>query len=87
MLTIPAFPYFNRLTTVYGDTGFKKNIFGLVFAWKSGFIVSLLPLGPSLPLQAILLSDLVGCDWMGSNALWEHIPAFFFKGEENPLRI
>jgi hypothetical protein len=33
-----------------------------VLAWKSGLKVPLLPLGPSCPLQTILLSDLVGCD-------------------------
>ncbi len=31
-------------------------------AWKSGLKVPLLPLGPSCPLQTILLRDLVGCD-------------------------
>ncbi len=33
-----------------------------VLKWKSGLKVPLLPLGPSCPLQTILLSDLVGCD-------------------------
>jgi hypothetical protein len=33
-----------------------------VLAWKSGLKVPLLPLGPSCPLQTILLSDLVGRD-------------------------
>jgi hypothetical protein len=39
-----------------------KKILDLVLAWKSGLKVYLLPLGPSCPLQTILLSDLVGCD-------------------------
>jgi hypothetical protein len=54
---------------LYGDTGLKKYILGLVLAWKSGHKVPLLPLEPSLPLQTILLSDLVECDWMGSIVL------------------
>jgi hypothetical protein len=37
---------------------FEKNI-GQVLAWESGLKVPLLPLRPSLPLQIILLSDLV----------------------------
>jgi len=37
-----------------------NKILGLVLAWKSGRKVSLLPLGPSCPLQIILLSDMVG---------------------------
>ncbi len=39
-----------------------KNKQGQVLAWKSGLKVSLLPLGLSFTLQAILLSDLVGCE-------------------------
>ncbi len=39
-----------------------NKILGLVLAWKSGRKVSLLPLGPSCPLQIILLSDMVGWD-------------------------
>jgi hypothetical protein len=31
--------------------------------WKSGLKVPFLPLGPSGPLQTILLSDLVGCEY------------------------
>jgi hypothetical protein len=40
---------------------FNKSL-GQVLAWKSGLKVHLLPLGPSCPLQTILLSDLVKCD-------------------------
>jgi hypothetical protein len=40
---------------------FKKSI-GQVLAWKSALKVPLLHLGPSCPLQTILLSDLAGCD-------------------------
>ncbi len=39
-----------------------KKILGLVLAWKSGLKVPLLPLGPSCPLQTILMNDLFGCD-------------------------
>jgi hypothetical protein len=38
----------------------KKSI-GPVLALTPGLKMTLLPLGPSSPLQAILLSDLVGC--------------------------
>ncbi len=31
-------------------------------AWKSGLKVPVLPLGPSCPLQTILLNDLIGCN-------------------------
>jgi hypothetical protein len=42
------------------DIGLLKKSLGQVLAWKSGLKVPLQPLGPSCPLQTILLSDLVG---------------------------
>ncbi len=59
-LTIPGFPYTVFLYLVM--TLSLKKIICLVKAWKSGLKVPLLLLGPSCPLQTILLSDLVGCD-------------------------
>jgi hypothetical protein len=52
-LTIPGFPY-NLLPVSYGEIGFKKIIVQ-VLAWKFGYKMPLLPVGPSCPLQAILL--------------------------------
>jgi hypothetical protein len=60
-LAIPGFPY-NPLPVSCGDIGFLKKSRGQLLAWKSGLKVPLLPLGPSCPLQTILLSDLVWCD-------------------------
>ncbi len=60
-LPISGFPY-NCLPVSCGDIHFLKVILCLVLAWKSGLKASLLPLGPSYPLQTSLLSDLVGCD-------------------------
>jgi hypothetical protein len=57
--TIPGFSY--DLLVSFGDIGILKNCIGQLLAWISGLKVALLPLGPSCPLQAILLSDLVGC--------------------------
>ncbi len=59
-LTIPGFPY-NLYPVSSGDIGFKKSL-GQVLASKSGLKVVLLPLGPSCPLQTILLGYLVGYD-------------------------
>jgi hypothetical protein len=73
MLTIPGFPN-NLLPVSCGDIGFFKK---RLFAWKSGLEVPLLPLGPSCPLQTILLSDLVGYGKLDRNGrllklrLWE----------------
>jgi hypothetical protein len=47
---------------VVGDIGFKKKKQGQVLACKSGLKVPFMPLGSSCTLQAILLSDLVGCE-------------------------
>jgi hypothetical protein len=41
----------------YGDIGFLKNCIGQVLAWISGLKVPLLPLGPTCPLQTILLKE------------------------------
>ncbi len=60
-LTIPGFPH-NCLPVSCGDIVFLKKILGPVLAWKSGLKVPFLLLGPSCPLQTILLSDLAGCD-------------------------
>jgi hypothetical protein len=43
------------------NLAFKKSL-GQVLAWKAGLKVFLLPVGPSFPLQTILLSELVGFD-------------------------
>jgi hypothetical protein len=58
---MPGFLY-NLLPVSCCDIGFLTKILGLVLALKSGLNVPLLPLGPSCPLQAILLRDLVGFD-------------------------
>ena len=50
-----GYPY-NLLPVSCGDTSFKKSL-GQVLAWKSGLNVPLLLLGPSCPLQTILLND------------------------------
>jgi hypothetical protein len=59
-LTMSGYPY-NLLPVSCGDTSFKKSL-GQVLAWKSGLKVPLLPIGPSCPLQTILLYDLVRCE-------------------------
>ncbi len=46
-------------------------------AWKSGLKVPLLPLGPSYPLQTILLGDLFGCG--GQLQIVMAVLAHFFK--------
>jgi hypothetical protein len=58
-LHIPIFSYNLPIYLVVTFT-LKKSM-DQVLAWKSGLKVSLLPLGPSCPLQILLLSDLVGC--------------------------
>jgi hypothetical protein len=59
-LTMPRFPY-NLLCVSCGGISILKNCIGQVLAWKSGLKLFLLHLGPSCPLQTILLGDLLGC--------------------------
>jgi hypothetical protein len=53
--TVPGFPY-NLHPVSCGDIGFLKQ-------WLSSGLISgpKVPIGPSCPLQTILLSDLIGC--------------------------
>jgi hypothetical protein len=55
-MALPGFPY-NLLPVSCANIGLSQ-----VLARKSGLKVPLLPLGPSCPLQTILLSDLLGFD-------------------------
>ncbi len=58
-LFIPGVPH-SCLPVSCGDNG---KILGLVLAWKSGLNGPFLPLGCSCPLQTIMLSNLVWCDF------------------------
>jgi hypothetical protein len=58
-LSIPGY-FYNLILVSCGDIGIQKICIGQVFAWIVGLRMPLLPLGPSCPLQTILLSDLVG---------------------------
>ncbi len=58
LLTMPGFQY-NLLPVSWGDTGFNEKSLDQVLAWQLGHNLPLLPLGPSCPLQPILLGDLV----------------------------
>jgi hypothetical protein len=87
MLTTPGFPS-NILRFSCGDIGLKKIACkSSIVAWISDLKVPLLPLGPSCPLQTILLNDLVGC---GSPlqilmSLWRTF--YNFKHAKQPLYV
>jgi hypothetical protein len=75
----------NLLLVSCGNIVFLKYCTGQVLAWISGLKVPLMPLGPSCPLQTILLSDLVGCGSLLQIVMAVGISFFTFKVCQQPL--